>query len=276
MAVNLASKYSKNVDERFKLKSLTETGVHQEYDWEGVKTINVYSIATTPMNNYTRTGSGRYGAAAELDDTVAAYTLTQDRSFTFTIDRGNKIDAMNVKEAGKALARQNDEVIVPEIDTYRLSKYTAAAAANGGVPTATNITASNAYTSFLQAQAYLDDNKVPQEGRFAYATPGFYNFLKLDPSFLKASDMGQEMLVKGQVGEVDGVKIIKIPTPYFPAKTPFILTHKSVMCSPKKLQDYKIHENPPGINGWLVEGRVYYDAFVLDAKKKGVYSWLTV
>jgi N4-gp56 family major capsid protein len=276
MAVNLASKYSQQVDERFKLKSLTDAATHQDYDWDGVKTVNVYSIATSAMNDYTRTGTGRYGVAAELDDTVAVYTLAKDRAFTFTIDQGNRKDSMNVREAGKALARQHDEVVVPELDIYRLTKWDAAAVANSGVPTATNITASNAYTSFLTATAYLDDNKVPQEGRIAFVTPAFYNFLKLDPTFLKASDLGQKMLINGQVGEVDGVKIVKVPTSYFPAKTPFIITHKSAMCAPKKLQDYKIHENPPGINGNLVEGRIYYDAFILDSRKKAIFAWKTV
>jgi N4-gp56 family major capsid protein len=276
MAVNLASKYSNQVDERFKLKSLTQAATHQDYDWDGVKTVNVYSIATSAMNDYTRTGTGRYGVAAELDDTVATYTLAKDRSFTFTIDQGNRKDSMNVKEAGKALARQHDEVVVPEIDIYRLTKWNAAAVANGGVPTATNITTSNAYSSFLTAQAYLDDNKVPQEGRISFVTPGYLNKIKQDSTFLKASDLGQKALINGQVGEIDGVAIVKAPTSYFPAKTPFIIVHKSAMCAPKKLQDYKIHDNPPGINGNLVEGRIYYDAFVLDSRKKAVYSWLEV
>jgi N4-gp56 family major capsid protein len=276
MAVNLASKYSSQVDERFKLKSLTQAATHQDYDWDGVKTVNVYSIATSAMNDYTRTGTGRYGVAAELDDTVATYTLAKDRSFTFTIDQGNRKDSMNVKEAGKALARQHDEVVVPEIDIYRLTKWNAAAVANGGVPTATNITTSNAYSSFLTAQAYLDDNKVPQEGRISFVTPGYLNKIKQDSTFLKASDLGQKALINGQVGEIDGVAIVKAPTSYFPAKTPFIIVHKSAMCAPKKLQDYKIHDNPPGINGNLVEGRIYYDAFILDSRKKAVYSWLEV
>jgi N4-gp56 family major capsid protein len=276
MAVNLASKYSGKVDERFKLKSLTEAAVHQDYEWQGVNAINVYSIATSAMGNYARTGAGRYGTPAELDDTVANYLLSRDRAFTFTIDKGNREDSQMVREAGKALARQNDEVVVPEIDVYRLTKWVAAATANSGRPTATNITAANAYSSFLAGSEYLDENKVPTEGRISFVTPRFYNFLKLDPTFLKASDIGQKMLINGQVGEVDGVKIIKAPSSYFPAKTPFVITHKSVMCAPKKLQEYKIHENPPGINGNLVEGRIYYDAFVLDAKKKGVYAWLEV
>jgi N4-gp56 family major capsid protein len=276
MAVNLASKYSGKVDERFKLKSLTEAVVHQEFEWNGVNAVNVYSIATSAMGNYTRSGASRYGTPAELDDTVANYTLSRDRAFTFSIDKGNREDSQMVREAGKALARQNDEQVVPEIDIYRLTKWVAAATANSGRPTAANITAANAYVSFLAAQEYLDENKVPTEGRVAFVTPKFYNFLKLDPTFLKASDVGQKMLLNGQVGEVDGVKIIKVPSSYFPAKTPFVITHKSVMCAPKKLQEYKIHENPPGINGNLVEGRIYYDAFVLDAKKKGVYAWLEV
>ena len=272
MAVNLASSYAKKVDERFYLASLTEQSVHQDFSWEGVNAINVYSIAVAAMNNYTRSGSARYGTAAELDDTVANYLLTRDRSFTFTIDRGNHIDSQMVREAGKALARQLHEVVTPEIDIYRLTKYAAAATANSGDSAAVVITATNAYSSLLDGGVYLDENKVPRTGRVAYVKPSFYKFLKLDNSFIKASDMGQKMLINGQVGEVDGIAIVLVPSSYLPANREFILVHKSAMCAPKKLQDYKTHDNPPGVNGWLVEGRIYYDAFVLDSRKKAVYA----
>jgi N4-gp56 family major capsid protein len=272
MAVNLASKYSDKIDERFRLKSLTDAATHQDYDWDGVKTVNVYSVATSAMNDYTRTGTGRYGVAAELDDTVATYTLAKDRSFTFTIDQGNRKDSLNVREAGKALARQHDEVVVPEIDIYRLTKWNATATANGGVSAATDITTSNAYASFLQATAYLDDNKVPQEGRIAFVTPGYYNKLKQDSTFIKSSEIAQNMLIKGQVGEVDGIKLILTPTSYLPANHAFIITHPDATVAPDKLQDYKIHDNPPGVNGWLIEGRTIYDAFVLTNKAKAIYA----
>lgn len=270
MAINLASKYSTKVDERFKLASFTDVAVNKNYDWSGVKTVSVYNISTVAMADYTRTGTSRYGTPAELQDTKTDYTLTRDRAFTFTIDRGNYEDQMMVKEAGRSLRRQIDEVTVPEIDIYRLAAIAAAAVANGGSATAA-ITASNAYTKFLDGNAYLDENKVPLAGRVAFVTPAYYNFLKLDPSFLKASDMGQEMLVKGQVGEVDGVKIIKVPSTYFPANSAFIIAHKEATVAPNKLESYKTHDNPPGVNGWLVEGRVIYDAFVLTAKTKAVY-----
>lgn len=276
MATNLATKYSAKVDERFKKKSVTEAWVHQDWDWEGVQTIKVYSIPTVAMGNYSRSGTSRYGTPADLGDTLATYTLTRDRSFTYVIDKGDNVDSLNVRAAGKSLARQNDEVVVPEIDKYRLAAYVTAAAANGGRPTATNITTSNAYSSFLAAQATLDDLLVPDTGRVCFVTPGYLNKVKQDGNFIKASEMSQEMLVKGQVGEIDGVAIVKAPTTYFPTKTPFVLTHKSVMCAPKKLQEYQIHENPPGINGNLVEGRIYYDAFVMDSRKTAIYAWLEV
>lgn len=271
MAVNLASKYSKKVDERFSLLSVTENiGLNKDYDWNGVKTVTVYNIDTATMNNYTRSGISRYGNPAELDDTKTDYTLSKDRSFTFTIDRGNYTEQLMVKEAGKALARQIKEVVVPEIDIYRLNAWATAAAANSHVATQA-ITNENAYSYFLNAQEALDEDKVPQTGRICYVTPKFYNLLKQDDSFIKVGDLSQKMLINGQVGEVDGVRIIKIPSSYLPSNTAFLLIWPKCSVSPKKLEDYKTHDNPPGINGWLVEGRVIYDAFVLNAKKDAIF-----
>ena len=80
-----------------------------------------------------------------------------------------------------------------------------------------------------------------------------------------------EIEVTVSVGKIDNTTIIVAPTDYFVAGTNFIICHPMAMTSPIKLTDYKQHENPQGINGWLVEGRIYYDAFVLDKKKKDLY-----
>ena len=37
------------------------------------------------------------------------------------------------------------------------------------------------------------------------------------------------------------------------------------------MEDYKVHEDAPGISGSLVEGRICYDAFVLENKTKAIY-----
>lgn len=224
------------------------------------------------MTNYVRTGASRYGTPAELDNNKTDYTLTKDRGFTFTIDKGNAQETVGVMEAGKALAREQDEVVVPEIDAYRLAAIVAAAIANGGSPTAAVLTNSTAYAAFLAMTEYFADNKVPTSNLISFVSPHFYTLIKEDSNFVKASELGQQMLINGQVGEVDGVKIVRIPSIYLPVNTDFVGCHPMATVAPKKLEDYKIHDNPPGISGSLVEGRVIYDAFVLKSKGKAVYA----
>lgn len=266
MAINYAEKYSPQVDERFKLGSLTTALVNNAYDWLGVATVKVYSVPTAEMNDYTLTGSNRYGTPAELNNEVQEMTLAKDRSFTFTIDKKSEDDTMGVMAAGAALARQIDEVAIPEIDKYRISKLVA------GAPTANVIkdvavTKANAYEKFLAVQEILDNKKVPTGGRICMCTPGYYNMLKLDEAFTKKGDMATKIAINGLVGEVDGVYIIKAPKSYFPENVNFLISNPIVMPAPIKLTEYKIHDDAPGISGHLVEGRIRYDAFVLDQKK---------
>jgi len=79
----------------------------------------------------------------------------------------------------------------------------------------------------------------------------------------------------GYQKRLDGIPLIVVPKSYFPENVEFIITNQAATTSPVKLSEYKIHDNPPGINGWLVEGRVYYDAFVLENKKSAIYVFKT-
>ena len=269
MAINYADKYSPQVDERFKLGSLTTALVNNAYDWLGVATVKVYSVPTAEMNDYTLTGSNRYGTPAELNNEVQEMTLAKDRSFTFTIDKKSEDDTMGVMAAGAALSRQIDEVIIPEIDTYRISKLVAGAT-TANVIKDIAVTKANAYEKFLSVQEILDNKKVPTGGRICMCTPGYYNMLKLDEAFTKKGDMATKIAINGLVGEVDGVYIIKAPKSYFPENVNFLITNPIVMPAPIKLTEYKIHDDAPGISGHLVEGRIRYDAFVLDQKKDAI------
>jgi hypothetical protein len=268
MSVNYASKYSPKVDERFKLGALTGGIVNNEYEFLGVSTVKVYSIPTVGMNDYTLTGSNRYGNPSELGNNEQEMTLSKDRSFTFTIDRKSFDDTQMTMEAGKALRRQIDEVVIPEIDEYRINTIVANAKAANVVSTTTSST--TAYEAFLSVQEKLDDAKVPSAGRVCLCKPSFYKNIKLDDAFTKRGDMATEIAINGIVGEVDGVPIVKVPSSYFPTNVDFIITLALVTVSPIKLTEYKIHTDAPGISGWLVEGRVRYDAFPLDEKKNGI------
>lgn len=270
MAVNLASKYSNSVSERFSKESQALMACSNEYEFNGVKTVKVFSIPTANMTDYGRTGSARYGTPSELQNTVQEMTLTKDRAFTFTIDRGNKIQSQMVMEAGKALSRQLREVAIPELDTYIFGTLATTATAKGNFNTE-SITKSNAYEMFLKGQEKLGNNLVPDSGRIAFCSYHFANLLKQDSAFMRYSNMSQEMLIKGIIGEVDGTKIVKVPSSRLPVGCAFILTHPIAAVAPKQLESYKTHTDPPGINGDLVEGRMIYDCFVLDSKANAVY-----
>ncbi len=262
--VNYAEKYSPQVDERFNLGSLTGGAVNSNYDFIGVETVKVYSIPTVGMNDYKTNGSNRYGQPDELGNEVQEMTLSRDRSFTFTIDRKSYDDTQMTMEAGKALARQIAEVVIPEVDIYRIHKMVASAKKKNIVTGAT--TKTNAYENFLSVQELLDDNKIPTAGRICLCRPSFYKNIKLDEAFTKKGDMATEIAINGVVGEVDGVPIVKAPSSYFPANVDFIITNPIATVAPMKLVEYKIHQDVPGISGWLVEGRIRYDAFCLSQK----------
>ena len=111
-------------------------------------------------------------------------------------------------------------------------------------------------------QGKLDNLFVPTDGRVAFVTPAYLSFLKLDANFTKASDIVAKNLISGQVGEADGVKIVKVPVSYLPAKAEVLLVHEEVLVAPHKFDTYRILKEVQGIDGWVVEGRRYYDAFV--------------
>ena len=173
-------------------------------------------------------------------------------------------------DAGKALGRQLKEVWVPEFDSYVFRKLASEATKRGNF-SSEEITKDNAYEMFLNAMETLGNKNVPDKGRVAFCSYKFANYLKQDPAFIKTGDTSQELLIKGVIGEVDGCRIVKVPSSRLPSGCAFLLTHPLAATAPKQLEEYKTHADPPGISGFLVEGRVVYDCFVLEEKADAIY-----
>lgn len=267
---NLATRYSNKVDERFTKQSQAMMALNNDYEFTGVETVKVYSIPVVPLKDYSRSGSNRYGTPDDLQRNVQTMTVKKDRAFTFIIDKGDKLQSQMVMDSGRALSRQTNEVMIPEFDAYCF-KTLADAATDAGNSDSTAPTKSNAYELFLKGMESLGDNNVPDQGRVAFCSYAFANLLKQDSAFMKYGNTSQEMLVKGVIGEVDGAKIVKVPSSRLPAGCAFILCHPLAATAPKQLEEFKTHDNPPGISGWLCEGRFIYDCFVLDEKVGGIY-----
>ena len=204
-------------------------------------------------HNYNRFGANRYGTPDELGNSTQQMTIRRDRSWTFTIDKLNKNQSMMVEDAGKAVSRQMSLKTIPEVDTYTFGQI----AANAATYDSTNATKSNAYELFLKAQETLGDANVPDAGRVALVSYKFAGLLKQDASFMRDCDVAQNMQIKGMLGEVDGCKIVKVPSSRLPKGCQFILCHPIATVAPSVLSEFKIHTDPQGISGWLCEGRDY-------------------
>lgn len=266
--INLAEKYSKQVQERFYEDSYTQSSFATDLDAEfvGVKTVRVYEVDVAPMQDYTRNGTSRYGTPKELNDNVYEFQMKKDRSFTYTIDKGNQAEQLNIKEAGKSLRRQMREKVTPEIDEYRMQVWAEQAGQHAGVTVPTK---ANIVELLMDANIALDKLHVPKKNRTFYIDISYYKFLKLASEWLGIDSLGKQALAQGVIGTFDGVPVKALAT--MPTNVYFMLIYKNAAISPMKLKDYKIHSDVPGISGNLVEGRVMYDAFVKPTMAGGIY-----
>jgi hypothetical protein len=263
MGQNLATKFSSKVSERLHSESVVGMVTNKNYDWAGVDTVKVYSVDNMTMNDYSRGGDNRYGSADEIGTTLQTWQLAQDRSFTGTIDRLNSEQSQNVTKPGSILARQIREEVVPEVNAYVLQTIVTAGevADRDDIATDGTTSASNAWTNFLLLQADISDKLGKQDGRVAVMTAAYYNFLK-QTGFVLDSDSAYKDRKSGNLGTVDGCKVVIHTSAEMPTSTDLVITHKDVTTFADVLTDYVTHKNPRGINGSLVEGRIAYDAFV--------------
>ncbi len=274
MAVDLVTKFAPYTDEQFATESKKSLLTNNDFDWTGAHTIKVYKISTSTMNDYKRNGPvpdgqwSRFGPIADLDATTEEMALNKDRSFTFAIDKLDTDETAQQLAAASALARQNREVVIPEVDSYT---YGVMAANAGHKPAAISLSAETIFGEITKASLALDDAEVPETGRVLLVTPTVYTMMKQSPDITLDSDVGQEMRLRGVISVLDGASVVKVPAVRLPENFGFMLAHPSATVAPTKLEDFRIHQDPPGISGALVEGRIVYGAFVLDNKAKAIY-----
>lgn len=273
MAIELATKYLPYVDEIFTQDSKKSLLTNNDFSFDGAEMVKLYKINTVEMNDYGRGGAAsgnwsRYGVVENLDAMTETATLKRDRSFTFVIDKLDSNQTGGALAGASALARQLREVVIPEVDTYT---YAVMVAGAGHKPEAIALTSDNIYDEIVKASAALDDALVPETGRVLTVTPAVYLLMKKCKDITMDTEIGNDMRIKGVIANIDGAVTIKMAAARLPEGFGFMLSHKSACCAPTQLADYKTHEDPPGISGTLVEGRIVYDAFVFENKAKAIY-----
>lgn len=269
MAVNFALKYAKAIANAFTHASFVKPHTNNKMDFTGVKTVRMYQLVTVDEVDYKRTGANRYGEPKDIDDTVLEYTMERDKAFNGIVDKGDEEDQTIENKAGQWLRQQIREKSTPNADKYYFRKV----ANFGHCAKIASAPAKNTIVElFADAQVWMDNHLVPSDGRLAYVPASQFKLIVTSDQFLTLEKLGEKAMTRGEMGELMGFRLIKIPDSYLPQNCYFLCLHKGATALPYKISDTKIHKDPPGLSGALVEGRYYFDAFVFGEKADAVYA----
>lgn len=296
--INLATKYSKKIADRFYTDSVILGKTSNEYDWDGSETIKVWTINTyaptdygKPANDNAITGAhARYGSTYEVADTVQTMTLTQDKAVSLSVDKGNNTEQMLIKNSGIVMARELREQFVPMFDKYALARWSGMVssapswASLVGSSVDGTLAKNNIVEKISDGITAIRNEGTNVDDAFCYIGETNFGKLLLSPEFLNIDKLGERNLERGAMGKVRGLQVVPVPDSYLKANAGavvnnpnltgdinFMIVKKSVVLCPTKIKDAKVHSDPVGISGALLEVRWLFDAFALDVKAKGIY-----
>lgn len=267
--INLAEKYSKKLALPFTQTSLIAGKSNTDYDFDGVRSVNIYTPVTVELQDYDRTATNksRFGDLVEMGDTIQTLVVTQEKSFNVAIDKGNQSDQLMIKRAGNMMSRQIAEQVVPAIDKYALSKWAEGA---GSTIATGSMSKSNIAGKLLDVAAAFDNAYVPKRGRYLYLTVTNSYLLMLSSDFVRVADTGRALLSGGVIGSYGGFEVVTVPDSWLPEGVEYLATYKQAVLQPTKLKTARILTDDYHVDGAILQGHWYYDAFVLEAMKQGV------
>jgi hypothetical protein len=113
---------------------------------------------------------------------------------------------------------------------------------------------------------------VPLKNRTIFIGNTLFVAAKLSDQIQHSDSMATEAYKNGLMGYLDGCPVIAVPDSYLPSKVNFLIKYKDASADPIKLRTMRVHNDPPGIDGDLAEGRIIFDAFVRTPKANGIYK----
>ena len=265
MAINLVTKYADKLAMAYTQKSLIKGKTSTEWAWDGAASVKILSPITQDLVDYTRSGTARYGTPADIQDTVQEIKIAQDKAFSLVIDKGDDTQQYMLKRAGEMLNAQIDERCVPLMDKYALLSY--ARGAGTKITSYTSLTKANVLEALTAIETAFSDAFIPMDNRFVFMSNASVALYR--QSLTNCDTITDRILLKGVVGDFGSLHIVGVPASWMPSNTLAIAFQQRSVVFPEQISDAKIHQDPPGISGSLLEGRYLYDAAVVKAFEKG-------
>ena len=287
-SIALAQKFQPILDEIYKASSLTARMDAQTkpVDFAGANVVKVFKTDPIGLGTYSRVSGYPAGQVVGAWETM---TLSIERGRAFVIDRMDDEETLGMAFGTLASEFIRTEV-APELDAYRFAKY----AGTSGIQTVAGATLdeNSILTAIDAAKLALDQNEVPREGRLLYISDACLNLLEGKVSRFLAN----ENVVDRTVNRFDGMEVIMVPqTRFYTAVTldagasvdaggysktsstgkdvNFMIIHPSSVLQVTKHAALKVFtpDDNQTSDGYLVQYRIYHDAFVYDNKVKGIY-----
>ena len=185
--------------------------VNRDYEGEiqqSGDTVRINAIGEITVGTYTK--NTNISAPETLSDAQVTLLINQAKYFNFQIDDVDK--AQQKPKVMDAAMREAAYALADTADQYIAGLYTGVAAGNtiGDDTTPIVPTASNAYEYLVDLGVLLDEDNVPNMGRWVVVPPWFYGLLLKDDRFVKTgSPSADATLRNGQVGEAAGFTVLK-------------------------------------------------------------------
>lgn len=287
-SIALAQKFQPILDEIYKEASLTARmdALTKPVNFAGANVVKVFKTDPIGLGNYSRVSGYPAGQVVAGWETL---TLATERGRAFVIDRMDDEETLGMAFGTLAGEFIRTEV-APELDAYRFAKYAGWAdiQTTGGA----TLDANSILAAIDAAKLALDQKEVPREGRLLYISDSCLNALETKVSRFLANEND----VDRRVYRFDGMDVIMVPQTRFYTQIDldagagvdaggysktggtgkdinFMMIHPSAVLQVAKHESLKVFspdENQTS-DGWLVQYRIYHDAFVYDNKVKGIY-----
>lgn len=208
--IALAAKYLPLLDEVYKRESLTSIlDTDASYvNWVGANAVNLFKFDAVGMSTYNRNSGYVPGDANGSWETL---TIAVDRGRSYQIDYLDNEETLGLM-VGRGLGEIERVSVIPEIDAYRFSKW----AGTSGISTGTAATITPGTTDVPAmidtAEAQMDNDEVPYEGRILFVSPTAYNGLKAK---IQRRVINSENNVNTNVEFYDDMRIIRVPQARF-------------------------------------------------------------
>ena len=288
--MQLAQNYADDFQEALFLGEKTGDLVNADkFNFAGAKTANVLKVDIDDLKQYNRqTG---YGNAGIVNATYQSMTMDADIYNKYGVDHFD-----NEEEKMQAISAVLAEVAIKgkkTQDFYRLSKI----AGTSGITVASAVSISNGATAVAEldkAEAQIVEDESDRSDCNLYATPTFLQLLKRELGDKSGRFTLGTDEYNNQITYFDEMKVVEIPqsrmyvgvqlnstTQVWEAKVVnnktqkvnFMIVNRTAVVCPLKVDTIKLIDwldNPNGREDIIVP-TIYFDAFVLDKRAKGIY-----